>query len=93
MSHPYATHSLFDTVDEADASSSTGPNSSPDFILPVYSDLPDDIPFMQLDTDMLPGDDDETDEPRRYILPEGGAEIFPSAAPSQRMGLLASQCK
>jgi hypothetical protein len=49
--------SLFDRVDDADASSSIGPNSSPDVILPVYSDLPDDIPFLQLDADSIQDDD------------------------------------
>jgi hypothetical protein len=57
MFHPYTTRSLFNRVDDADASSSVGPNSSPDVILPIYSDLPDDIPFLQLDADSIQDDD------------------------------------
>jgi hypothetical protein len=53
MSHPYMTRSLFDRVDDVDASSSVGPNSSPDIVLPIYSDLPDDIPFLQLEVDSI----------------------------------------
>jgi hypothetical protein len=49
-----------DAVDDVEASSSVGPNSSPDVLLPIYSDLPDNIPFLQLDTDTI-HDDDEND--------------------------------
>src|ERR1700722_3593664 len=60
MSHTYSTRARLDTVDDLDASSSVGPNSSPDVLIPIYSDLPTDIPFLQLDMDSI-HDDDESD--------------------------------
>jgi hypothetical protein len=60
MSHPYSTRARLDTVDDLDASSSVGPNPSPDVLIPIYSDLPTDIPFLQLDIDSI-RDDDESD--------------------------------
>jgi hypothetical protein len=60
MSHPYSTRARLDAVDDLDASSSVGPNSSPDVLIPIYSDLPTDIPFLQLDMDSI-HDDDERD--------------------------------
>ena len=47
MSHTYSTRARLDT-DDLDASSSVGPNSSPDVLIPIYSDLPTDIPFLLL---------------------------------------------
>ena len=61
MSHPYTTCSLFDRVNDVDASSSVDPNSSPDVILPIYSNLPNDIPFLQLDVDSI--QDDNNSDP------------------------------
>jgi hypothetical protein len=60
MSHPYSTRVRLNAVDDLDASSSIGPNSSPDVLIPIYSDLPTDIPFLQLDMDSI-HDDDESD--------------------------------
>ena len=60
MSHPYMTCLLFDRVDDVDASSSVGPNSLLDIILPIYSDFPNDILFLQLEVDSIQ-DDNEND--------------------------------
>ena len=58
MFHPYSTHTRLDAVDDVEASSSVGPNSSPDVLLPIYSDLPDNIPFLQLNMDTIHNDDE-----------------------------------
>ena len=60
MFHPYSTCTQLDAVNDVEASSSAGPNSSPDVLLPIYSDLPDNIPFLQLNMDTIQ-DDDEND--------------------------------
>ena len=46
MSHTYSTRARLNTVDDLDASSSVGPNSSLDVLIPIYSDLPTNIPFL-----------------------------------------------
>ena len=58
MSHPYSICARLDAVDDLDASSSVGPNSSPDVLIPLYSDLPTDVPFLQLNMDSIHDDDE-----------------------------------
>ena len=57
MSHPYSTCGL-DAVNGLDVLSSVGPNSSPDVLIPIYSDLSTNIPFLQLDMDLIHHDDE-----------------------------------
>ena len=58
MSHPYSTCARLDAVDGLDVLSSVGPNSSPDVLIPIYSDLSTNIPFLQLDMDLIHHDDE-----------------------------------
>jgi hypothetical protein len=58
VSHPYSTGARLDGVDGLDALSSVGPNSSPDVLIPIYSDLSTNIPFLQLDMDLIHHDDE-----------------------------------
>ena len=61
MSHLYPTQNRLDACDDVEASSSIGPNSSPDVLLPHFSDIPDDVPFLALDADAI--QDNETSDP------------------------------
>jgi hypothetical protein len=48
-----------DALDEWDASSSIGPDSSPDRPLAGTFDIPDHVPFLELDSEYLPEDDED----------------------------------
>jgi hypothetical protein len=61
MSHLYPTWNCLDACDNVEASSSIGPNSSPDVLLSHYLDIPDDVPFLALDADAI--QDNETSDP------------------------------
>lgn len=63
MAHLYPTQNHLDACDNVEASSSIGPNS-PDVLLPHYSDILEDVPFMTLDTDAF--QDNKTSDPSYY---------------------------
>jgi hypothetical protein len=60
MSHPHSTCARLDAVDDLDASSSIGPNSSLEVLIPLYSDLLTNFPFLQLAINSI-HDNDESD--------------------------------
>ena len=59
MTHPYSTRIRLDALDDLEASSSIGPDS-PDVLIPHYSDILNNIPFMALDVDSM--EDNETSD-------------------------------
>jgi hypothetical protein len=78
MSHLYGTRNRLNTFDELEASSSVGPNSSPDVPVPHYSDIPDDVPFLALDVDSI--HDNETSDPSYHPAHRGYSECVPDNA-------------
>ncbi|KIM86113.1 hypothetical protein PILCRDRAFT_5179 [Piloderma croceum F 1598] len=78
MTHPYSTRIRLDALDDLKASSSIGPNSSPDVLIPHYSDIPDNIPFMALDVDSM--EDNETSDSSYHPAHRGYSERVPDYA-------------
>jgi hypothetical protein len=78
MTHPYSTWIRLNALNDLEASSSIGSNSSPDVLIPHYSDIPDNIPFMALDVDLM--EDNETSDPSYHPTHRGYSERVPDYA-------------